>query len=55
VRVCLRIRADQPEPGFADTRTYRYANVVYTPGGAERHFRRVLMSRTVALRNARSM
>jgi type IV pilus assembly protein PilW len=53
VRVWLRIRADEPEVGFDDAQTYRYADVVYTPGGAERRFRRVLMSRTVAVRNAR--
>jgi hypothetical protein len=34
--------------------TYRYADVVYTPAGADRNFRRVVMSRTVTLRNARS-
>jgi type IV pilus assembly protein PilW len=55
VRVWLRIRSDEPETGFVDATTYRYANVVYTPTGVERSFRRVLMSRTVALRNARSM
>jgi type IV pilus assembly protein PilW len=54
VRVWLRIRADEPEEvGFDDAQTYRYADVVYTPAGAERKFRRVLMSRTVAVRNAR--
>jgi hypothetical protein len=53
VRVWLRIRADEPEVGFDDAQTYRYADVVYTPAGAERRFRRVLMSRTVAVRNAR--
>lgn len=54
VRLWLRIRADEPEIGLEDARTYEYANVVYTPAGAERNFRRVVMSRTVALRNARS-
>jgi type IV pilus assembly protein PilW len=53
VRAWLRVRADQPEPTFVDTRTYRYANVAYTPAGAEQNFRRVLMSRTITLRNAR--
>ncbi len=53
VRLWLRIRADEPEVGFVDARTYRYADVIYTPVGAERSVRRVLMSRTVALRNAR--
>jgi type IV pilus assembly protein PilW len=54
-RVWLRIRADEPETGFVDAQTYEYANVVYTPAGPERGFRRVVMSRTVALRNARQM
>lgn len=53
VRVWLRIRADLPEASFDDAMTYRYADVVYTPAGAERSYRRVLMSRTIALRNAR--
>jgi Tfp pilus assembly protein PilW len=55
VRIWLRVRADQPEPTFVDARTYRYASVAYTPAGAERNFRRVVMSRTITLRNARSM
>lgn len=53
VRVWLRIRADVPEVGLDDGVTYRYADVAYTPVGAERSFRRVLMSRTITLRNAR--
>jgi hypothetical protein len=53
VRIWLRIRADEAEPLFEDARTYQYAGVVYTPSGAETHFRRVLMTRTVAVRNAR--
>ncbi len=53
VRVWLRLRADELEVGFDDAQTYRYANVTYTPAGTERQFRRVLMSRTVAVRNAR--
>ena len=54
VRVWLRIRADVPEPTFVDARTYRYANVVFTPSGAERNYRRVLITRTTTLRNARA-
>jgi type IV pilus assembly protein PilW len=54
VRVWLRIRADVPEAGFDDGATYRYADVAYIPSGAERTFRRVLMSRTITLRNART-
>ena len=54
VRIWLRVRADEPEVGFADAMTYRYADVVYTPTGTDRNFRRAVMSRTVTLRNARS-
>lgn len=53
VRIWLRVRADQPEPGFIDGRTYRYADVVYTPVGADAAYRRLLMTRTIAVRNAR--
>lgn len=55
VRLWIRLRADEREAGFVDDRTYRYANVAYTPAGAERGFRRLVMSRTVALRNARTL
>jgi Tfp pilus assembly protein PilW len=54
VRVWLRVRADEAEATFIDTRTYRYADVEFTPSGAATHFRRTLMSRTMTLRNARS-
>lgn len=53
VRVWLRVRAEAPEPGYRDETTYRYADVTYVPGEAERQFRRALLSRTVMLRNAR--
>jgi type IV pilus assembly protein PilW len=55
VRIWLRIRADQREPGFVDTKPYVYANVNYTPSGADAGYRRVLVSRTVYLRNARTL
>ena len=55
VRLWIRVRSEQPEPGFVDNRTYRYANVEFTPSGAQRNYRRVLLSRTVALRNARTL
>ena len=54
VRLWLRVRADGPEAGFEDGRVYRYADVQFTPLGVERAYRRVLMSRTIALRNART-
>jgi hypothetical protein len=55
VRLWIRLRAEQPDPGFVDDRTYRYADVEYTPAGDERNFRRLLLSRTIALRNARTL
>lgn len=51
VRLWIRVRADSPEPGYTDTRPYRYADVNYTPAGAERAFRRLLVSRTIQIRN----
>jgi type IV pilus assembly protein PilW len=55
VRVWVRVRAEDPELGFVDNRLYQYANVDYTPAGEERSFRRMLVSRTIALRNARTL
>ena len=52
VRLWLRIRADATEPGFTDDRTLTYANVTFTPSPAEARQRRMLIERTVALRNA---
>jgi type IV pilus assembly protein PilW len=50
-RVWLLLRADEPEVGFTDNRTYNIANrAAYTPNDA---FRRVLVVKTVMLRNAR--
>jgi type IV pilus assembly protein PilW len=51
VRVWLLVRAEQPEIGFTDDRVYNYASrAAYAPADA---FRRVLVSKTVALRNTR--
>jgi len=51
VRVWLLVRAEQPEAGFIDNRVYDYGSrVAYAPADA---FRRVLVSKTVALRNTR--
>lgn len=55
VRVWVRVRADRPEQGFEDNRRYEYADVDYTPAGDDRRFRRVLMSRTISLKNARTL
>jgi type IV pilus assembly protein PilW len=53
VRLWLRIRADVTEPGFRDHRNLTYANTSFTPTPAEARQRRLLIERTVALRNAR--
>jgi type IV pilus assembly protein PilW len=56
VRVWLRIRADLPETGFTDTRTYTYAGRPdwTPPAGSElASTRRILVSRTFFVRNAR--
>lgn len=51
VRVWLLARAETPEVGFTDNRTYNIANrAAYAPADA---FRRVLVVKTVMLRNAR--
>lgn len=54
VRVWLLVRAEQPELGFVDNRTYDFASrtgaAVYAPAD---NFRRVLFSKTIALRNTR--
>jgi type IV pilus assembly protein PilW len=55
VRIWLRIRADDTETGFVDTKKYDYAGINYTPAGADANYRRVVVSRTVFLRNARTL
>ena len=42
-----------PNPASNDGRTLTYANVTFTPSPAEAQQRRMLIERTVALRNAR--
>lgn len=52
VRIWVRVRAEEAEQGFADQRLYKYASVDdFKPGDG---FRRVVMSRTIFLRNSRS-
>lgn len=53
VRLWLRIRADRTEPGYVDARPLRYADVDFVPDALESRQRRVLVHRTVALRNLR--
>lgn len=50
VRVWLRIRAETPEVGFTDDKTYTYADQSFTPGD---NYRRILVSKTIYIRNAR--
>lgn len=54
VRVWLLVRSEQPEFGFTDGRTYDYASRTganaLTPAD---NFRRLLVSKTIALRNTR--
>jgi type IV pilus assembly protein PilW len=66
VRIWLLLRADTPETGFVDTNTYQYADrqtangttatlkaanagLAYAPAD---HYRRLLIARTIMLRNA---
>ena len=50
VRIWVRVRGDVPEVGFVDNRTYQYADTDFQPNDG---FRRVVMSRTIYLRNSR--
>jgi len=53
VRIWVRVRAEEAEKGFSDRRNYNYASVKdFTPVDG---FRRVLMSRTIFLRNTRNV
>lgn len=52
VRLWLRVRADVTERGHHDDRPLTYANVVFTPTTAEARQRRLLIERTVSVRNA---
>ena len=52
VRVWLRVRAERPEQGFFDTAEYVYADQnTAAPNDA---YRRIVVTRTIQLRNARS-
>jgi type IV pilus assembly protein PilW len=52
VRLWLRIRAESTESGFRDARPLAYAGRVFQPTQLEERQRRMLIERTVALRNA---
>jgi type IV pilus assembly protein PilW len=51
VRLWLRVRADTTERGYVDARTLNYSDVSFTPSAFEATQRRLLIERTVALRN----
>jgi type IV pilus assembly protein PilW len=51
VRLWLRVRAEITERGYADTRVLDYAGVHFAPDEREAAQRRLLVERTVALRN----
>jgi len=48
----LRVRAERAERGYTDTNNYVYADQNYTPPAGDQ-FRRVVVSKTIYLRNAR--
>lgn len=50
--IWLRIRADEPEVGFVDGRSYQYADMT-NPFEPKDGYRRILMSKTIQLRNTR--
>jgi type IV pilus assembly protein PilW len=50
VRIWLRVRAVQPEPGYVNDNQYVYGSTDFT---ADDNIRRVVVSRTILLRNAR--
>jgi len=51
VRVWLRVRSDSTEGGYADTRPLSYADMSFIPNADEARQRRLLVERTIALRN----
>jgi len=51
VRVWLRLRSDVTEGAFDDPRPFAYADTAFTPSAAEAKQRRLLVDRTVPLRN----
>lgn len=52
VELWLRVRAAVREHGYRDTQVYHYADVAAAPAADEQSFRRLLVRRTIALRNA---
>lgn len=53
VRIWVRVRAERPENGFTDTTNYVYAD--QNVGPFNDNFRRMVVSKTIYLRNARPL
>ncbi len=51
-RIWLRVRAEEPDVGFSDDRAYAYADLDAAPPND--HVRRIVVSRTISLRNKRT-
>ena len=53
--VWLRVRAEEPDFTFVDSNSYQYADMAaaWTPDTDEEHFRRIVVSKTIQLRNTR--
>jgi hypothetical protein len=53
--VWLRVRANEPDFTYTDTDSYQYADMAaaWTPDDDEEHFRRLVVSKTLQLRNTR--
>jgi prepilin-type N-terminal cleavage/methylation domain-containing protein len=51
VRIWLRLRAERPEPGFTDDKSYSYADQDIDP--PMDGYRRMVVSKTIYIRNAR--
>jgi type IV pilus assembly protein PilW len=52
VRIWLRLRAERRENGFTDATVYQYAGQNFDPVAPDDQFRRLVVSRTIYLRNA---
>ena len=50
--IWLRVRAEEPDFGFADDRAYMYADV--DEAASNDNFRRIVVSKTISLRNKRT-
>lgn len=50
-RVWILVRSETPEPGFVDESTYTMGDVVFTPPAEFRDHRRLLVTRTIDIRN----